>query len=654
MTDKKKKKAAVAAANAVAEAGVRADAGDIQSERSSAAGDRFWFIGCIVVTAVATVLRFFWIALKPLHHDEGVNGHFLTPLFREGLREGVYKYDPTNYHGPTLYFISLAFTKIFGLNTAAVRWSVAIFGVGIVLLVFCLRRYIGTVGAITAGAFLALSPGLVFISRYFIHEISFVFFTLGIVIGVLYFMEKPAVGPIANAIMAFLLLICFIPMPLFLPSLLGEFEGATGTAIMAFFFLLEAAIVFGVIYLLGKWRDGKPIYLLLAVACVALLFATKETAFISLGTMLIAIFCVWIYRKLFVDETQLGETWQEPIELTVGNFLRHFGKNADAFLLLTICAAVFTYVSVLFFSSFFTYPEGIGKAFEAYAVWTKTGTKDHAENGFFAYFKWLGLLEAPIAILAAVGSLVAFAKARHRFAMFTALWAFGLLAAYTLIPYKTPWLAISFVMPMCVIAGYGINELVGSAQAWQRITGMTLAFVAVMTLTVQTVELNFFQYDNEKRSYVYAHTSRDFEKLTNKIYEIADTSGKKKELEIAIVSPEYWPMPWYLNDYSKAAFHGRPVPANMADVIVTSRGQEDDCKRGEKIDAGECRQLNEYKRNYTFVEGQVLRPGVELRLYERNDLLGKPLNQNPIEVPDAGVEYGNENSDSGSSSSKEK
>ena len=43
------------------------------------------------------------LALKPLHHDEGVNGFFLTNLFRDG----VYKYDPANYHGPTLYYIAL-------------------------------------------------------------------------------------------------------------------------------------------------------------------------------------------------------------------------------------------------------------------------------------------------------------------------------------------------------------------------------------------------------------------------------------------------------------------------------------------------------------------------------------------------------------------
>lgn len=38
--------------------------------------DALWLAGCISITAVATFLRFYDLALKPLHHDEGVNGFF--------------------------------------------------------------------------------------------------------------------------------------------------------------------------------------------------------------------------------------------------------------------------------------------------------------------------------------------------------------------------------------------------------------------------------------------------------------------------------------------------------------------------------------------------------------------------------------------------
>ncbi|MCA1589212.1 MAG: hypothetical protein LC734_02240, partial [Acidobacteria bacterium] len=105
----------------------------------SARFDTVWLASCVLVTLLATALRFALLALRPLHHDEGVNGWFLTNLFRDG----TYKYDPSNYHGPTLYYISLAFVEAFGLNTWAIRSSVAVWGVATVVLAFFLRRYIG-------------------------------------------------------------------------------------------------------------------------------------------------------------------------------------------------------------------------------------------------------------------------------------------------------------------------------------------------------------------------------------------------------------------------------------------------------------------------------------------------------------------------------
>ena len=101
--------------------------------------DNLWLIGCLVVTAIAIFWRFYELALKPFHHDEGVNGFFMTTLFRDG----IYKYDPSNYHGPTLYYIALAFAKMFGFNTISMRSSVAIFGVLMVVMVFFLKDYIG-------------------------------------------------------------------------------------------------------------------------------------------------------------------------------------------------------------------------------------------------------------------------------------------------------------------------------------------------------------------------------------------------------------------------------------------------------------------------------------------------------------------------------
>jgi uncharacterized protein (TIGR03663 family) len=575
--------------------------------------DMLWLVNCALITAVAAFLRFFELGLKPFHHDEGVNGFFLTSLFRNGL----YKYDPANYHGPTLYYISLFFSKLFGLNTISVRSSMAIFGVLMVVLAFFLRPFIGKTGSLAAALFLALSPGMVFISRYFIHEIFFVFLALALVLSVLLFIRNEKAGPFAIGWMGLLLVVCFLPSA----SMLGSYLGGDSTsAVWSFrlgFFVVEAVLIFFVMRMLMAWRGGRPIYILLASVSAALMFATKETTFITLGTMLIAIPCVIIWQKIY--PARGDEDGTDSDQITWRNFQLAVGDGTDRLLLAAAAAVVFIYVNVLFFSSFFTFPEGVQKAFEAYAIWTKTGTKDHTQSGFWAYLRWsFGIgqadsklktaVEGAIVVLSAVGTAIAFFKGRNRVAMFIGLWALGLFLAYSLIPYKTPWLQLSFLLPMCIVAGCGINELVRSGSPAVKAGGIAAGAVACLLLAYQSYELNFVNYDNNDRTYIYAHTRREFLDMMRRIDHYAAKSGKGNEVTIDIVSPDYWPMVWYTNDYPKAVYHGRFHDASTAELIVAKKTDQD----REAI----ARYSGKYKLDGIY----PLRPGVDLVLLVRNDI----------------------------------
>lgn len=577
--------------------------------------DTGWLVNCGLITAVAAFLRFFDLGLKPFHHDEGVNGFFLTSLFRDGM----YKYDPANYHGPTLYYISLFFSKLFGLTTVSVRMSVAVFGVLTVILVFYLRPFIGKIGALGAGLLIALSPGMVYISRYFIHEIFFIFLALGFVLAVLLFIRNEKAGPGSIAWMTLLLLVCFAPSGLMLASYLG---GENSTVVWAFrvgFFIVQAVLIFFVMRMLLAWNGGRAIYMLLASACVSLMFATKETAFITLGTMLIAIPCVLIWRSIYKSEKETDELNEANDAITWKNFLAGVGEGNDRLLLIAASAAVFVYVFVVFFSSFFTFPEGVSRAFEAYAIWTKTGTKDHTQSGFGAYLKWFvgydgadskirTAVEAVPLVLSVIGIGIAFLKNRHRVAMFAGLWAFGLFLAYSLIPYKTPWLALSFLLPMCIVGGYGLNELIQSTNVPAKIAGIGLGAIGCALLAYQSYDLNFVNYDNNDRTYIYAHTKREFLAMMSKIDYYAAKSGKGRDTGIDVASPDYWPMVWYTNDYPKAVYHSRMPDNPNAELIVAKKNDQD------------REVIAKLSGKYKFEGIYPLRPGVDLVLLVRSDL----------------------------------
>ena len=141
----------------------------------------------------------FHLGLVPLHHDEGVNGNFLVSL----VRNGTYIYDPNNYHGPTLYYFSAIFAWIarffggvgardaYGLTTFNIRFVTAAFGVATVAWLCCCGKA-GAIGALSAAALIAISPGAVYLSRYFIHESLFVFFMMGLVVAAVKYYDTGA------------------------------------------------------------------------------------------------------------------------------------------------------------------------------------------------------------------------------------------------------------------------------------------------------------------------------------------------------------------------------------------------------------------------------------------------------------------------------
>ena len=514
---------------------------------------RVWRIAAIVIFLIAAVLRLYDLNLVPLHHDEGVNGNFLVRL----VREGAYQYDPENYHGPTLYYFSALWPWIvrvlfgksaqesYGLTTFTIRMVPALFGLGTIGLIFLVRRHLGSIATLSAALLLAVSPGAVYLSRYFIHETQFVFFTFAIVVACIYFYER-----------------------------------------------------------------RSAVYLILAAASASLLFATKETAMISVAVLIIAFAVMLAYLRLTRGKVTTPKTKgrTQPAPGFWSRFIGELGGPIVVGICVVLSAIVFAGLWLLFYSSFFTHPDGIAASFKTFEVWTKTGTVAHV-HPFTTYVYWLWQREGPLLLLGVAGAAFIVLRPKKPFALFAALWAFGLLAAYSLIPYKTPWLLLNFVVPLALVAGYAIQIIYELDGRQFRLTGVLL-LAAVAFSTYQMIDLNFLNYDNDdsRYVYVYAHTTRGMLDLVSEINRIA--KQEKGDLTgITIVSPDYWPLPWYLRNYSRVGYYGRLAPSTEP-IIIANENQKPE------IEAN-FRDL--YKQVPSQAEGGSfeLRPGVRLLLYER-------------------------------------
>ena len=135
-------------------------------------------LAVLLALAGALALRAPKLDTRPLHNDEAVNAVKVSELWQHGR----YAYDPSEYHGPTLHYATLPFLWLSGardageIADATLRLAPVAFGIGLILLLLPFVDGLGRQAVAWAACFTAVSPAMVFYSRYFIHEILLVFF----------------------------------------------------------------------------------------------------------------------------------------------------------------------------------------------------------------------------------------------------------------------------------------------------------------------------------------------------------------------------------------------------------------------------------------------------------------------------------------------
>lgn len=473
----------------------------------------FW-AAVLVIAATALLFRVHDLAAKPMHGDEA-NQAVRTGLLMD---QGVYHYDPTDHHGPVLYFAALPLCRATAKSFAeTTEWNYrlvpVIFSILTMLLIGALYKPDGTglfrnpAGALAALAFTAVSPAMNYYSRFFIQETMFVTFLTG-------------------------MLVCAVRY------------GSSRHR-------LACALGFG--------------------ACLGLAAATKETVVLSLAAAAVAGAAVLAVRR-----QKLPFRW----------------RDAAA----ALAAAAF--VAVLFYSSFFTYPQGVAKALFATAGAylrraTETPIHTHPWYYYFQIVGWFRYGRGPVfsefAVLAVpviVAAVTLGRRERRGWGAFVLIYTLTLTALYSAIPYKTPWCALGFLQGFLLLAGVGVGALweasgrLAPGGRLAAVVGMLVLLSFAFNWQQRQSALACFKYPADARNpYVYAHTGTD---ALNLVAAVKAAAAKEQGLEtpiaVAVPPADMWPLPWYFRAFKRVGYWTSvgEVPAAFEPRIVIAAGNEGD------------------------------------------------------------------------------
>jgi uncharacterized protein (TIGR03663 family) len=425
------------------------------------------------------IIRFAFLDLKLFHHDEAIHAWFSYRL----LQQGMYEYDPS-YHGPLLYYVTAAVFWVLGDSDLTARLIPSLLGALLIPLVYAIYRlgYLDKRQTLIAALFVAVSPDMVYFSRFLRHDIFMLFFTLLLLVALLYYFERGKTRYLLIAAGALALgLCCKEEMPII-------------AIIFGSYFIY--AIWRGRITLPGQWKSDLLFGALIVVAIMGVLYS-------AFG----------MHMETLIGENFAinGTGWYRAVE----HWTAMHGQCR-------LCGPFYFYINL-----FVLYELPIlilAIVGIAQFMGNETLMKNWAsriKNRIFP--KNEGDMLTRDEITAFPQKALPSAKGQEFFT-FCIYWMILSIAAYGYIGEKVPWLILHQLLPAIFVAVYAMTR-----------KKAVFAVVSALFLIAMTWHVAFVPVDiNEP--IVQVQNSEELRDLMA----IIDQSD-----HIAVTSDSYWPLPWY-------------------------------------------------------------------------------------------------------------
>jgi uncharacterized protein (TIGR03663 family) len=544
------------------------------------------------IGVAALALRLYELGVKAIHHDESLHATYSWYFMRWSP---PYVHDPL-MHGPFQFHAMAAVFKLIGDSDFTARIPAALSGTALVFTPLLLRRWLGNVGTVLAAAFLALSPALLYFSRFAREDIHSALWTALIVIAVWRFRDDGRDRWLA----------------LLAGGLALGFATKESVYLTCAILLLYCDVTLTLAWLRQRgtrgWDLVREAILLAPVAwLVAALWAALESWRVRLrmtrlpreGDLLLVIGVLTLPQLAAGIQLPLealgfevvGEAERRLRVYTVSGLLAAamaVGMFWDTRRWLLVSLVFYAITIPLFTTGFTNFRGGITSDFwGALDYWIAQQDVRRGEQPWFYYFMMLPLYEFLTLLPATIGGAWLLWRGPRTegwgLAVLLAWWTAGTFAALTYAGEKMPWLVVHLALPLALLAALALDRAVRALRARPQqdpragfvgavagAAGVALVLLAALSLRTG-FDVSFGHPDTPVEPLIYTQTSRDVPRLASDIYALAAERERHRESAACAAQPDRpdcaplavvvddsegasWPWAWYLRDLPNVSY----------------------------------------------------------------------------------------------------
>jgi uncharacterized protein (TIGR03663 family) len=176
-------------------------------------------------------------------------------------------------------------------------------------------------------------------------------------------------------------------------------------------------------------------------------------------------------------------------------------------------------------------------------------------------YEWLTLA------LALAGMVHAF-RTQRPLALLLTFDALLTSAIHFALPYKTPWLLLTPLLPLALLAGLGGAWILARLHAsFPPGAAVAVACLIPLGMLPQTLDASFQRPADPSLGLAYHHAGAEQVELAGEIRRILAGLPQGTYPQAVVALPYYWPLAWYLRDQAGILFEPTPIPAEPMEVL---------------------------------------------------------------------------------------